>query len=663
MLLRHYLIGLLFITSSLNSAISQHLTQLIPNGEIPNEISTSLVPFSMLEKGRKLNTFKLSSSKDYDRSVDHLLSSGMVVFGTPGNQVGQQILDRITSSNGMDKNLEFFMFRSSLFRSFQTSNGSVVVTTGLIAQLSSEGQLAYYIARELAVKNLGFKDWEVKEVKTIHDYDDVLNLIWARSISREKQIDVEALRLLSKSGYDLNDLTSALVVYTYSAFPFEDVMIDETDFANDFVSFPSRYFDRNNLTPSKVESNSELENSIRQRIESLGGKFEMVLNQSNDNSFIELRNHCRIENILTRIIKGDNLNAIYESLVLKKQNTTLVLYSKLEALAWLGHLQFVNNRTKPNIKTASFLSFSKSASFFNFIKIMNAEAQTAICLRKLKDLSKEFPTENFFSTVYSKALLISKESKQFNYVDFQSKYDLFSKKNIDTRDSLSRNSKISSLEDEKISLKEKEMEQYFYLLLIPDILNDLSKVKDYEKTSIQYSNCIDVKIHNKKSVSDKKTNDLNAKIDPLGTSMRTTSLKDDYFKHYIFNTTLIQAMNNIENGKSFLPYTFETLSNYNNDNNISYNIFKERRCIYFKPSYFIGLTGFGLVYVIPEMILNRSRTVQTFFNTDHEGFIVNYCQFHFKDRLTKHQIKGRLYYSNNFNTYEISHDQNAHQHQ
>jgi hypothetical protein len=644
---------LLLLLPLFNSVVSQQLTQLIPQGELPDEIKSTFVPFALVERSAKNNPVRLSSELDYHRSVNYLLSSALVVYGTPEIKYAQSILDRIVTANGMKEKTEFYMFRSSLFRSFQTSNGSVVLTTGLLAQISSEGQIAYFIARELAIKNLGFKEWEVKLIKSIKNYDDVLNLLWERSLGREKQIDQEALRILTKAGYGLTDLVAGLIAYNYSDFPFEDLFVNEEDFSNQFALFPSRYFDRNMIVAATVEPNAELEIKVRARIEAVGGKFENNSNSMNDQSFNEMQSSCRVENILMRIINGDHLSAIYESMILKKQNPSIILYSKLEALAWLGQLQFLNFKYKPLIKSTPFLSFSKSASFFNFIKLMNSEALTVICLRKLNDMNTQFPNEQFFATVFENALMITRDSKHFNPSDFRSKSEQFAKQLAEFNRKNSDIDKISSLEGEKNSLKEKDYDQFFYLMLIPDILESgLFELKSEKSNSRHYSNSLSFNFFKGKTFSEKKTKESKTKLDNLGTDLKTYSITDDYINHYIFNTTLMQAFNNVESGQGFLPYSFEIIKQKNNTTNVAYNMFKERRGMYFKPSYYVGLTGIGLVYVLPEMLLNRSRSVQTYFNTNDQGCIISYHQFHFKEPLTKLQIKGRMYYSNNFKEYD-----------
>lgn len=84
--------------------------------------------------------------------IDEMLHSGRVVFGDPVTNYLNKIKDEILSSNPqLADEIRIYTLLSNDVNAFTADNGIILVTTGLIAQVQNEAQIAFILCHEFVL--------------------------------------------------------------------------------------------------------------------------------------------------------------------------------------------------------------------------------------------------------------------------------------------------------------------------------------------------------------------------------------------------------------------------------------------------------------------------------------------------------------------------------
>lgn len=144
---------LLTVMSFAQSEISNRLKC---KGEIPEVITGDYISGTkgdiksdtLIKKKKKRKEFY--SGNNY--ALRNFYQSGYLLFGDEITKFSEKVLEKLAEDNPEIKTEEItmFTFRSSTPNAFTTSDGSVFISTALIARLNSEDELAFVIAHEVA---------------------------------------------------------------------------------------------------------------------------------------------------------------------------------------------------------------------------------------------------------------------------------------------------------------------------------------------------------------------------------------------------------------------------------------------------------------------------------------------------------------------------------
>ncbi len=102
--------------------------------------------------------------------IDDILQSNLVVYGDEiSNYVAEIAAKLLQDQTDVLKRLRFYTLKSNETNALSTDQGIIFVTTGLISQLTSEAQLAYVLAHEIAhyTENHVIDKFEFKSNSTI----------------------------------------------------------------------------------------------------------------------------------------------------------------------------------------------------------------------------------------------------------------------------------------------------------------------------------------------------------------------------------------------------------------------------------------------------------------------------------------------------------------
>lgn len=225
-----------FIFLQLGSAISQS-TDFIPlrcQGEVPDLFKQYAQVKARLSQ-QKINKSNLSKKEkrilnEYNTGniflLDQLLSSGRITYGDELTSYLEKLLDVILNgSPEIRKNINIFTLRSPEPNAFATGHGYIFVTTGLMARIKNEAQLAFILCHEIqhyllkhSLESLKYnKKMSERVASRGEKFESAIKKIYKFSRKNEFEADSAGLELFLKTPYSayvsmeaLGDLDTAM---------------------------------------------------------------------------------------------------------------------------------------------------------------------------------------------------------------------------------------------------------------------------------------------------------------------------------------------------------------------------------------------------------------------------------------------------------------------
>ena len=125
-------------------------------GKIPDDFSRLTVEKIQEDKGNTDRSLSKAQEKIFlegiHYGIDQLLNSGMVIYGDEISNYVSDVADKLLKKKfaSLRGKLRFYTIKSNASNALSTDQGIVFVTTGLLSQLTSEAQLAFILAHEIA---------------------------------------------------------------------------------------------------------------------------------------------------------------------------------------------------------------------------------------------------------------------------------------------------------------------------------------------------------------------------------------------------------------------------------------------------------------------------------------------------------------------------------
>ncbi len=240
-------------------------TTLLSKGKIPDDFTKQT--YTKLEEDLKKDREELRNSQEKvfvegtNYAIDEILHSGLVVFGDDvSTYVGEIASKLLQNDYALRSKLRFYTIKSNTANAFSTDQGILFVTTGLIAQLTSEAQLAYVLAHEIAHYKekhvVETFDWSLKNRR----YGDNINRLANHSKEQEFEADKLGIKMYYDAGYSSSDIFSTFDVLMYSYLPFDEIEFPFTYFNSTQIYIPQSLFPDKKY-PIKAEEDYDDENS------------------------------------------------------------------------------------------------------------------------------------------------------------------------------------------------------------------------------------------------------------------------------------------------------------------------------------------------------------------------------------------------------------------
>lgn len=301
---------------------------MISKGELPDDIiqksldkalshQNDEISASDTKKDKKLKSeFVLKSTY----SLDELLTSGKIVFGTEINETINKIGNSLLSDLNKDK-IRFYILKSNSANAFSTSQGMIFFTTELLARINTESELAFVVAHEIAhytekhaINKFIESDKTYSQRKRLkyQNYENNIRKMSLFSQSLEFEADLIGFQGFVKQGYDLNSAQNVLEMLRISHLSMDTT---KADLKILYSEIPDSILSKDNFYVN-IDDNDSLQShpAISKRVETLqkenigtNGKQYILCTEKEIES---LRLTCQIESIKLNIHNANYIQAV-----------------------------------------------------------------------------------------------------------------------------------------------------------------------------------------------------------------------------------------------------------------------------------------------------------------------------------------------------------------
>lgn len=360
----------------------------------------------------------------------YLVESGLLVYGSPMNEYVENVADNLLEDGfrSLRQELRFYILRRSDVNAYSYANGMIVVTTGLIAQLQNESELAFILAHEIAhyaEKHIE-KEKKVKKKDKKYDVGGFLRMV--RSREQETEADRIAFeRYYRNSKYSYEALDGVFDVLQYSYLPFDEVEFERAFVESEYYTFPDKYF-ISAVTP--IRSREDYVDTLLTH-PNLAKRREWIANQverkSDENRarfiqseelFYKLRHQARCETINIDLTFHQYDAALYNTYVLLDEYPN----DPFLCQAWVaGIYGFAMHKLEGNGNdhiSKSDLVEGEQQRLTYFLSKISRDECALLALRFAWKYAKIFPENSYFKQVAGEIIEVLSEKRKMKYQNY-----------------------------------------------------------------------------------------------------------------------------------------------------------------------------------------------------------------------------------------------------
>lgn len=575
-----------------------------------------------IERPLKNNhAYYLDKGIPFDFRLEEVIHSGKAINSGPMVDLASSVVKSLTSDQ-----LPVFVIESNVVGAFSSSDGRLFFTSGLLAQVSNEDQIAFFAAREIVRWQKQWYSQSISETSLGRSsYNEKLESVLTDSISYALALDSRAIRLIKANGYDESAAISCIDLIRLQHLPYKEISVPNNYLNSDKLFVPQSFFELPfGFQPGKLDVILRLKDEyLNTRLESIRGKIDRqnLMQNSENELFRKAQRQAREKYAEQAIMDVDFDLALYSVFLLEEEFGTTDLTQKLKAYSWMGFAltKMGYLLRKPN---SYHRTNSKSTAFFFFIRQLEPEASIAIALRVLTDLQKDHPAAGRY-----RDFLLSKvkEDGRWNLQGFSqySYHDIVQREN----EAFNGSNKYQSLD----SLRQPgnkvvfEDSMAFYKYAIPDLIksndfwNHYDSLGNHPEVSLDGKNIIiypSVSVYRKFTERDKKSTQLEMELllnlHNSRDYKRVASLSDlPYHKQKNLKDVCSQLFQLTQYQKSMPALFEENLIGLGKDDAdyILVSMFQGAFRPELRSYYFFGIFVAPLPFILPEVFLRSHQSM------------------------------------------------------
>lgn len=417
-------------------------TSIKSEGPIPADLRKGLGELYSEDKQRvrDYNDGKLANRDrvlEASYHINRLTSNGRILYGDPITRMVERIADTLLKDYpALRGELRFYTVKSSSVNAFATGQGMIFVTTGLVAQVENEAQLAYVISHEI-VHYYRKHNMEVltRRIKNSDDEaEQMANFLKYHYRSREMENEADSLGLrlfYIGSPYDKRVTDGVFDVLQYAMLPFDEVPFDTTYFNSPYYRLPSHYF-LEKVAPISSRDDYPDSLSTHPNIKKRRARTGDILSHYEGGSafvvttpdeFVHLQGLARFECIRQNLIYSNYTRAFYDCYVLQRQypNNAFLARSMAQALYGIAMYKTYYNT---NSIVGDYRQYEGEVQqvYYLFSKLTAAEA-TLVAMREVWKMHRLYPDDPQLSAMGRDLLLALRDKHSLSRASFAATYD------------------------------------------------------------------------------------------------------------------------------------------------------------------------------------------------------------------------------------------------
>ena len=312
---------------------------LYSQGDIPDDMRKTVQELYEEDRGRmeqfttKRKSRRSEGILECSYAINKMVQGGRILYGDPITQWINRIADTLLKDDPQLRGeLRFYTYKSPAVNAFATGQGMIFVSTGLVARLTSEAEMAFILSHEI-VHYVNNHTWEnistkAEEGNRRRDIDNIIN---KHNRSHRMEVEADSLGMLAyylPSAYYTKVADDVMNILLYSDYAMGNVHFDTTYFDSPYYSLPSEIWLRTikpiEIDENEVDTNSTHPNIGKRRsltyrlaanVPEEGEKFLCIT----DEKFKQIQYLSRMETIRQLAIAGAYVRAFYDSWCLIKQ--------------------------------------------------------------------------------------------------------------------------------------------------------------------------------------------------------------------------------------------------------------------------------------------------------------------------------------------------------
>lgn len=422
----------------------------------------------MLSKGKMPDDFKYLGSEKYNKALEEIkkskgsdtknesqfalessfaisdmMMSGRVIYGDPLSEYIQKIADLLLKDQqSLRKKLRFYIIKSTIANAYSTNEGIIFITTGLIAQVENEAQLAFIIAHEISHYNEKHTyEQFVKKTLVLANADrnstitieEKLRSLYRYSKSNELEADEKGMEIFLKSKYNPYAAVGLMDVLLYSYLPFDMIEWSPKFFENEMYKFPQEYYefeikdvsadededDKSSTHPNISKRKSGIYSIIDKTESDSAGKTNYLVSRD---EFYKIQKLARHEIASLYLISGNPVKAYYIAYLIDSIYGSTAYTDKIKANSIYSLCHHKNNGDNLD-------KFGCNANYYEgesqvlplFLKKLKKNELSILGAKYLWELSAKYPKDKqlikmrdqLFKEMFEKNSLSVKSFKQY----------------------------------------------------------------------------------------------------------------------------------------------------------------------------------------------------------------------------------------------------------
>lgn len=383
---------------------------------------------NQIKNKKDLKEFSLSTAY----TVDYFASQGQVIFNDSISKYLEDIAAYLLKDQPeLAEELQIFTLKSDIPNAFATPQGLIFFTSGLIAQMESEAELAFIMAHEIshytekhALKFQLDLDENIEEDENLNSRNRQRNKNLIKSIHKFKKkqeldADEKGIKLFAKSDYDFDAIENAFYVLMYSYLPIEDKKFDKSILQCGHLNIPDTilYEEYNEITAVEDYDDSEHTHpNIKTRIEESRAIIEEFDNENrkefkiSKDRFYKSRNLARFSLINNYLADKNYIRAIYHLNMVKRDMPANKFLTISELKAFYGMATLFNAEETEICFDFQGNDEGEISYLYNYFNALSKEGMNVLAASKVMHAHKMFPEDEEIKLYFD---LIATNTKEF----------------------------------------------------------------------------------------------------------------------------------------------------------------------------------------------------------------------------------------------------------